>query len=152
LAKRCQDTFVKKGGRLPKPLTRMHKRGVASQGPSFRQLCPAHSYPLWPRGHAGKSSSSPQRTVLARGFDSPARPSLAGRSGQRTKSFPLLCCPPKALAQRSPECPANANQKWWGAPPHLSNAFASANAGEREDSLRCVLRLPSTPHGVIKPQ
>ncbi|PLW16609.1 hypothetical protein PCASD_17968 [Puccinia coronata f. sp. avenae] len=103
-----------------------------------------------PRGHAGKSSSSPQRTVLARGFDWPARPSLAGRSGQRTKSFPLLCCPPKASAQRSPECPANANQKWWGAPPRLSDAFAYENVGERKDSLRCVLRLPSTPHGVAR--
>jgi hypothetical protein len=101
-----------------------------------------------PRGHAGKSSSSPQCTVLARRFDLPARPLLEGTSGQRTKSFPLSCCPPKALAQRSPECPANANQNRWGAPPRLSDAFASANAGEREDSLRCVLRLPSTPHGV----
>jgi hypothetical protein len=43
---------------------------------------------------------------------------------------------------------ANTNQNCWGAPPRLSNAFASANAGKREDSLRCVLRLPSTPHGV----
>ncbi|PLW06423.1 hypothetical protein PCASD_22914 [Puccinia coronata f. sp. avenae] len=105
-----------------------------------------------PCGHAGKSSSSPQCTVLARGFDSPARPSLVGRSGQRTKSFPLSCRPPKASARRSPECPADANQNWWGAPPRLSDACVSANAGERKDSLRCVLRLPSTPHGVLSEQ
>ncbi|PLW48778.1 hypothetical protein PCASD_03172 [Puccinia coronata f. sp. avenae] len=112
----------------------MHKRGVASLRPSFRRLRPAPHIPSGhlttarPRGRAGNSGSSPDTPGLACTFDLPAGPLLVGISGPGKRSFPLSSCPHRASAQRSPECPADTNQNWWGAPPRLSDAFASANA------------------------
>ncbi|PLW11730.1 hypothetical protein PCANC_17310 [Puccinia coronata f. sp. avenae] len=63
--------------------------------------------------------------------------------------FPPSSRPHKASARRSPRCLADANQNHREAPRRLSDGFGPANAGGREDSLKCV-RLPSTPHGVLK--
>ncbi|PLW23137.1 hypothetical protein PCASD_15259 [Puccinia coronata f. sp. avenae] len=112
----------------------MHKQGVASLQPSFRRLRPAPHIPSGhlttarPRGRAGKSGSSPDAPVLARGFNSPAGLLLVGISGRGKRSFPLSICPHRASARCSAECPANTNQNWWGSPPRLSDAIASANA------------------------
>jgi hypothetical protein len=75
LVKLHQDALVKKGGRQPKPLPRMHKQGVASLRPSFGRLCPALHIPFGhltserPHGCAGNYGGTSIVTVPGRGFD-----------------------------------------------------------------------------------
>ncbi|PLW56261.1 hypothetical protein PCANC_02025 [Puccinia coronata f. sp. avenae] len=86
--------------------------------------------------------------VPGHGFDLHIKPWLLGTSGQRQIPFPPTSRPHKALARHSPRCLADANQNHREASRWLSNGFGPANAGGRKVSLKCVLRLPSTPHGV----
>ncbi|PLW21586.1 hypothetical protein PCANC_00971 [Puccinia coronata f. sp. avenae] len=78
----------------------MPQRGVASLQPSFRRLCPA---PHIPSGHL-----------------TTARP--RGRAGNSGSS------PDAPVLARGFDLPAGPLLNWWGAPPRLSDTFASANA------------------------
>jgi hypothetical protein len=62
--------------------------------------------------------------------------------------FSHLKLPTQSVGPTLPRVSGQHKSELLGCPAPLSNAFGSANAGQRKDSLRCVLRLPSTAHGV----